>query len=85
MQPRALAVGLVLGAAGATVGSSASAFEPPSDPRDTFTCVEGQPVPGHPGFPGIVTGVEQSFVHSDMQAAAAWSATALFGGPLDVC
>lgn len=80
---RTLAIALA-GAATLAFAPPASAFEPPADPQDRFTCPDG-PVPGHPGFPGIVTGVENSFANSDGTAAAAWSATELFGGPLAVC
>jgi hypothetical protein len=58
---------------------SAWAFEPPADPRDRFTCPGGEPVPGHPGFPGIATGVEQSLTNTDGRAVAAWSA--VFNNP----
>jgi hypothetical protein len=78
-----LAVGIIVGTA--SIAPSAAAFEPPADPEDTFTCSNGEPVPGHPGSPGIATGVEESFVNSGGTAAAAWSGTNLFGGPLDVC
>src|SRR5688572_26126298 len=79
----ALAVGIIVGTA--SIAPSASAFEPPADPENTFTCHNGEPVPGHPGYPGIATGVGESFVQSGGTAAAAWSGTTLFGGPLDVC
>jgi hypothetical protein len=50
-----------------------------------FTRLGNEFVPGTPGFPGIATGVEESFVDPGGTAAAAWSATTLFGDPLDVC
>jgi hypothetical protein len=86
MRRTALAVGIIVGAA--SIAPSAAAFEPPADPEDTFTCPNGEFVPGHPGFPGIATGVGESVANSGGTggtAAAAWSATTLFGGPLDVC
>jgi hypothetical protein len=83
MRRTALAAGIIVGTA--SIAPSASAFEPPADPEDTFTCPSGEPVPGHPGFPGIATGVEESFENSGGTAAAAWSGTTLFGGPLDFC
>jgi hypothetical protein len=89
MRRTALAVGVIVGAA--SIAPSAAAFEPPEDPEDKFTCPNGEFVPGHPGFPGIATGVGESFANSDTRvsdsavAAAAWSATTEFGGPLDVC
>jgi len=83
MRRTALAVGIIVGTA--SIAPSASAFEPPADPEDTFTCHNGQPVPGHPGFPGIATGVGESSENSGGTAVAAWSATTPFGGPLDVC
>jgi hypothetical protein len=58
---------------------TASGFEPPADPQDKFTCPGGEPVPGHPGFPGIATGTEQSFMNTDGRAVAAWSA--VFNNP----
>jgi hypothetical protein len=85
MTRRALAVGLLIGTATFTFAPSASAFEPPADPQNKFTCPGGDPVAGHPGFPGITTGVESSVVKSGGGAAAAWSATTLFDGPLAVC
>jgi hypothetical protein len=54
MRRTALAVGIIVGAA--SIAPSAAAFEPPADPEDTFTCPNGEFVPGHPGFPGIATG-----------------------------
>jgi hypothetical protein len=82
MRRAALAVGII---AAASIGTapSASAFEPPADPEDKFTC-PGDFVSGHPGFPGIATGTHESFVNSGGNAAAALSATTLFGGPLAV-
>lgn len=85
MPRRAIVVGLLTGGLALAPAQAAGAFEPPSDPRDVFTCVGGEPVPGHPGFPGIATGVQNSFLHTDGQAAAAWSATFLFDRPLGVC
>jgi hypothetical protein len=39
-----------------------------------------------PGWcPGIEIGTYQSFANSGGKAAAAWSATETFGGPLAVC
>jgi hypothetical protein len=81
----ALAVGIIVGAASIGIAPSASAFEPPADPEDKFTCPGGTFVPGHPGYPGIATGTSESFVNSGGQAAAAWSATTLFDGPLALC
>jgi hypothetical protein len=81
----ALTAGIIVGAASIGIAPSASAFEPPADPEDKFTCPGGTFVPGHPGFPGIATGTDESFVNSGRNAAAAWSATTLFGGPLAVC
>jgi hypothetical protein len=85
MRRTALAVGLLVSTATLTFTPGASAFEPPADPQDKFTCPGGEPVPGHPGFPGITTGVAKSFEQSGGTAAAAWSATVLFDGPLGVC
>jgi hypothetical protein len=86
MRSRELAVvTLLVGASPMMFASNAAAFEPPADPQDKFTCTSEGPVPGHPGFPGIANGVEKSFGNSDGNAAAAWSGTVLFHGPLDVC
>jgi hypothetical protein len=63
----------------AVPAGTASGFEPPADPQDRFTCPGGEPVPGHPGFPGIATGVEMSIVNSGERAVAAWSA--VFNNP----
>ena len=65
--------------------ASASAFEPPSDPHNTFACVNGEPVPGHPGFPGIATGLNQSFTNTEGQALAAWSAVFKGNGTITLC
>jgi hypothetical protein len=83
MKRAALAAGIIT-AASIGIAPSASAFEPPADPEDKFTC-PGDPVSGHPGSPGIATGTNESFVNSGGNAAAAWSATTLFRGPLIVC
>lgn len=86
MRTKALAVGVIVAASSVMFAPSALAFEPSADPKGKFSCPdEQQPVPGHPGFPGIATGVEKSFVESGGIAAAAWSATVEFGGPLAVC
>lgn len=85
MKRTALAACLLAAAATILTATGAAAFEPAADPRGVFTCLDGEPVPGHPAFPGIVTGVEKSFVNTGGTAAAAWSATSLFGGPLDPC
>ncbi|MHA7297328.1 hypothetical protein [Pseudarthrobacter sp. MDT3-1] len=85
MRTKALAVGVIVAALSVMFAPSALAFEPSADPQDKFSCPGGNPVAGHPGFPGIVTGVEKSFVNTEATAAAAWSATVLFDGPLAVC
>jgi len=85
MKRSALAAGLMIGAATFAFAPSASAFEPPADPQEKFNCPGDNPVVGHPGFPGIMTGVGMSSVQSGGTAAAAWSATTLFDGPLAVC
>ena len=86
MRTRALVIGATIGFAAGAMIPGAAAFEPPADPQNTFTCPGGGlPVPGHPGYPGIETGTYKSYFNSGGQAAAAWSATKLFGGPLEVC
>jgi hypothetical protein len=81
---RLLVIGATIGFAATAAIPGAAAFEPPADPQNIFTC-DGGPVQGHPGFPGIATGAGMSYVHSGGNAAAAWSATTLFGGPLAAC
>jgi ABC-type sugar transport system substrate-binding protein len=76
-----------LAVAGLTIPvSGAAAFEPPSDPQDRFSCVGGvDPVAGHPGFPGIATGLEQASSNSGGVGTAAWSAVFKGNGTIVLC
>lgn len=85
MRSKALAVVFITATATLMSAPSALAFEPSADPRGNFNCPDGEPVPGHPGYPGIETGLGKSYVNSGGTAAAAWSATVLFHGPLVPC
>jgi hypothetical protein len=46
----ALATGALLAA---MMPGAASAFEPPADPAEKFSCPSGDPVAGHPGAGGL--------------------------------
>ncbi len=71
MRMKALDVGVIVAASSVMSAPSALAFEPSADPKDNFSGPGGDPVSGHPGFSGILTGAWNSYVNS--------------GGPPDVC
>lgn len=85
MRRTALAVGIIVSAASIRIAPARSRLSHRPTPRTSSPVSAMNSSPGTPGFPGIATGVEESFVDSGGTAAAAWSATTLFGGPLDVC
>lgn len=72
----AAAAAVTVAATGFSAGA-ASAFEPPADPNDNFTC-DGGPVAGHPGHRGLAVAMGHA------SSPTAWNA-AFNAGPITSC